>query len=295
MKPSVSRQSRAKAAISVRLPACVVLALAVHSIFAAPAPADEQTTTAPAKSLILPGESFLVEERPAFIFWPSRELRQNPQPWVFYAPTLSQYPDAHEKWMHEQFLAAGIAVAGIDIGEAYGSPAGRKLFTALYNELIEQRGFAKKPCLLGRSRGGILVTSWGCDHPNQVAGIAGIYPVFDLRSYPGLTPAAPAYQLSPQALKAQLSQRNPIERVETLAKARIPVFLIHGDDDVVVPLKENSAEFAARYAAAEARDAVQLTIAKGQGHNYWEGFFRCQPLIDFVIERARSGATPAAK
>jgi hypothetical protein len=72
----------------------------------------------PVKKLILPGESFLVAGRPAFILWPAEEKRQQPQPWIMYAPTLPAYPDSHEKWMHEQFLAAGVAVAGIDAGEA---------------------------------------------------------------------------------------------------------------------------------------------------------------------------------
>src|SRR6516162_866303 len=95
----------------------------------------------PVKELILPGESFLVAGRPAFILTPPENKRSNPQPWVFYAPTLPPYPDQHEKWMHEQFLASGVAVAGIDVGEAYGSPRGRELFTALYRELIDRRGF----------------------------------------------------------------------------------------------------------------------------------------------------------
>ena len=33
-------------------------------------------------------------------------------------------------------------VAGIDIGESYGSPKGRQLFTAFHKELTEKRGFA---------------------------------------------------------------------------------------------------------------------------------------------------------
>ena len=69
------------------------------------------------------------------------------------------------------------------------------------------------------------------------------------------------------------------------------VLLIHGDEDKVVPLKENSAEFVARYRAAGATAAVTLIVAKGQGHNFWEGFFRCRALVDFVIKRTRAGAT----
>ena len=57
-----------------------------------------------------------------------------------------------------------------------------------------------------------------------------------------------------------------------------------------MPLKENSAEFVAKYKAAGAEEAVTLIVAKGQGHNFWEGFFHCQELVDFAIERARAGA-----
>ena len=246
----------------------------------------------PVKELILPGESFLIAGHPAFILTPAAGKRLTPQPWVFYAPTLPPYPDSHEKWMHEQFLAAGVAVAGIDVGEAFGGPQGRRLFDELYRELTERRGFAARPCLLGRSRGGLWVTSWAADHPDQVAGIAGIYPVFDLRTYPGLDRAAPVYGLTPKELAARLVELNPIERVGVLAKHHVPAFFIHGDADTVVPLKENSAEFAARYRAAGVPDSVTLIVAKGQGHNLWEGFFRCQGLVDFTIKRARDGAVP---
>ena len=55
--------------------------------------------------------------------------------------------------MFERFREAGISVAGINVGESYGSPAGRKLFTAFYAEMTGPRGFSQKPVLLGRSRG----------------------------------------------------------------------------------------------------------------------------------------------
>jgi predicted esterase len=252
--------------------------------------AAEEPAVSPVKKLILPGESFLVADRPSFILVPPEGRRQKPQPWVFYAPTLAGLPDEHEKWMHEQFLEAGVAVAGIDVGEGYGSPKSRELFTAFYRELVDKRGYAAKPCLLGRSRGGLWITSWAAENPDKVSGIAGIYPVFDFRTYPGLAKAAPAYGLTPSELEAAMAKHNPIERLEPLAKAKVPVLLIHGDEDKVVPLKENSAEFAARYKAAGAEGSVSLIVAKGQGHNYWQGFFRCQELIDFTISRARAGA-----
>jgi pimeloyl-ACP methyl ester carboxylesterase len=248
------------------------------------------------KDLPLPGETFLVKDSQAFVMPPAESLRRKPQPWIWYAPTLPGLPDQHEKWMHEQFVAAGVAVAGVDVGESYGSPAGRAHFTEFYNEMTERRGYAIKPVLLGRSRGGLMVTSWAVEHPEAVAGLVGIYPVFDFRTYPGLDNAAPAYGITGKELGERSAEHNPIERVASLAKARVPVFIIHGDVDTVVPLKENSAELLRRYELDDAGASVNLIVAKDQGHNYWEGFFRCQELVDFAIERAREGAkTKAAK
>jgi hypothetical protein len=65
--------------------------------------------------------------------------------------------------------------------------------------------------------------------------------------------------------------------------------------DTLVPLQENSAEFARRYEAAGAGKSVKLVVAKDQGHNDWEGFFRSQELVDFAIDHARDGAKIAAE
>ncbi len=244
----------------------------------------------PIKELILEGETFLVDGRPAFILWPSPEKRSTPQPWVMYSPTLPRYPDVHEKWMHQQFLDAGIAVAGIDVGESYGSPAGRKHFSALYKELTTERNFGAKPCLLGRSRGGLWSSSWAIRNTDKVAGIAGIYPVFDLTTYPGIKRAAPAYKMSEEDLAAAIKQHNPIEKVGTLAKAKIPVFIIHGDIDNVVPLKQNAARLVEIYGSSGAQAFVELEVVKGQGHNFFEGFFTSQKLVEFTIKHAKAGA-----
>lgn len=263
--------------------------------FAISLSADDQVQTNGVKRLILPGESFLVAGRPAFILWPTEEKRQTPQPWIMYAPTLPAYPDQHEKWMHEQFVAAGIAVAGIDVGEAYGSLTGQQAMSDLHTELTEKRGFAKQVCLLGRSRGGLWVSSWAIRHPEKVSGIAGIYPVFDLLTYPGLQRASKAYQMSPEELKQALAEHNPIQQSSRLAEVRIPVSMIHGDVDQVVPFPQNSGTLHEQYRQQDALDVMELIVARGQGHNHWPGFFHCQNVVDFAIERARVGAglTPA--
>lgn len=245
-----------------------------------------------AKSLPLPGEVFDFHGHAAFLILPAHPA--NPVPWVWYAPTLPGLPGKEEKWMFERFTNAGVAIAGIDVGESYGSPRGREIFTAFYDELVHHRGLSEQPCLLARSRGGLMLYNWAVEHPHCVAGIAGIYPVCDLRSYPGIKNASGAYGLTEAQLADQLSANNPIDRLEPLAKARVPIFHIHGDSDHLVPLDKNSGTLAERYRKLGGQ--MTLTVMKGQGHNMWPGWFQCQDLVDFVIANAKekSGHTADA-
>ena len=240
------------------------------------------------KDLILPGQVFTVAGKLAFIFEPPAEAEPTAtcKPWILYAPTLPNCPDEAERWMHERFTEAGVAVAGIDSGESYGSPDGVATTEALHAEMV-RRGYSTRPAVLGRSRGGLWASAWAIAHPEWTAGIGGIYPVYDWRSYPGIEKAAPAYGLTAVQLTDRAAELCPIERINRLAEANVPVCIIHGDEDTVVPLEANSGELNRRYQAAGKGGLVQLIVAEGQGHSFWEGFFHCQELVDFLIDRAR--------
>lgn len=241
--------------------------------------------TPPTKALPLPGEVFAVEGRTAFLIAGKVDAAVKDKPWVWYAPTLPNLPGREEQWMFAQFRDAGIAVAGIDVGESYGSPAGQKHFTALYSALTVARGYSKKPVLLGRSRGGLMTLAWAASNPDKVGAFAGIYPVCDIASYPGIAKAAGAYGVTADELTTRLAEFNPVDRLEPLAKAGVPLFSIHGDVDKVVPLEANSGLVNERYKALGG--PVQLMVPPGQGHNMWTGFFQCAELVAFVKEHAR--------
>jgi pimeloyl-ACP methyl ester carboxylesterase len=151
-----------------------------------------------------------------------------------------------------------------------------------------KRGYSKKPALFGRSRGGLWVSSWAIEHPDRVAGIGGIYPVYDYTTYPGVNRAATVYGRTPDELLAKQNQLNPIKKAGVLAKADIPVFIIHGTDDKVVPLEANSAALEKIYESQGKGDLIEVLKAKGQGHSFWPGYFTCQELVDFLIEKAKS-------
>ncbi len=239
------------------------------------------------KNLPIQGEVFTVEDRTAFLILPSKTEVGAPVPWVWYAPTLPGLPGKHETWMFEKFLDKGIAIAGVDVGESYGNLKGREIYSALHHELVEERGLAKKACLLARSRGGLMLYSWAADNPDSVACIAGIYPVCNIASYPGLGRACGAYGMTEEQLASKLSEHNPIDRLGPLAKAKVPIFHIHGDRDATVPLDKNSGEVEKRYSKLGGKMALE--VVKGQGHNMWPGWFQSQRLVDFVIAHAGNG------
>lgn len=239
----------------------------------------------PSKELPLPGETFTVEGRPAFLILPQKRDSAKPTPWVWYAPTLPNMPGMEEAWMFEQFLSNGIAVAGIDVGESMGHPAGRTLFTAFHKEMTTKRGMAAKPCLLARSRGGLMHYNWAVENPQSLAAIAGIYPVGNLASWPGLARASEAYGLTVDELATQLSNHNPIDRLAPLAKAGVPLMHIQGDNDDVVPLAENSGLIKEHY--DQLGGPMTLEIIKDGGHDMNRHWFQSRTLVDFLIRHAK--------
>jgi pimeloyl-ACP methyl ester carboxylesterase len=236
-------------------------------------------TPAPTKDLPTPGDVFSVAGHTAFVIPGKADPAGKSKRWVWFAPTLPGLPGREELWMFDQFRDSGIAIAGIDAGESYGSPAGNKLFTEFHTQMIA-RDYSQKPVLLGRSRGGLMTLSWAASNPDKVSAFAGIYPVCNLASYPGIAQAAGAYEKTPAELQAQLADFNPIDRLSALAKAGVPLFAIHGDIDAVVPLEANSGLMKERYTALGG--TMQLLVPKNQGHNMWPGFLQSQELVNFV-------------
>lgn len=243
-------------------------------------------------AVLVRGETFRVRDRHAFLMTPeSTDGDATDKPWICYAPALPNYPDTHESWMHRQILDAGVAVAGIDIGEAYGHPSTGVFFEALIAEM-RRRGYSDRPALLGRSRGGLWVSRWAIEHPENVAAIGGIYPVLDTRSYPGIRRAARAAGLSESEYMATIDDVNPAAGLSLLAQNDIPVYLIHGDVDQVVPVDANAGMLKRVFTDAGKPGLLQWHRVADQGHNFWPGFFRHQPLIDFLIVHAKGQSRP---
>jgi len=251
----------------------------------APSPRPIPSVKSLAEKLPCTLDFFDVHGRPAFLIRPKGQTTTSPTPWVWYAPVIG-HPNTSHTWMLHQWLEKGIGMAGVDVGESYGSPQGRKVYSALWETLTTRYRMSKRPCLLPQSRGGLMLYNWATENPSRLACIAGIYTVCDLRSYPGLARACGAYGLSAAELEARLAEHNPIDRLAPLAKTGVPILHVHGDADKAVPLEKNAGELARRY--RELGGKVWLIVIPGKGHQVCDEFFRCQELVDFVIAHCNS-------
>ncbi len=223
----------------------------------------------------------LVDKHQGFVILPAIRSTDGPRPWVWYAPTLGGLPGKPNEWLLKRLLEHGVAICGVDVGESYGSPAGRRVYEAFYKQVIRDFHLEGKARLLAQSRGGLMLYNWAAEHPENVRCIAGIYPVCDLRSYPRLERAAPAYGMTAPQLAERLAEHNPVDRLQALAKAGVPILHLHGDADTLVPLDANSKALQHRY--TELGGKMDLRIIQGRGHQVVPEFFESDELLAFLL------------
>lgn len=212
------------------------------------------------------------------------------KPWLWYAPTLKGVSIVQRKMYFESFMRAGISVAGYDIGEVRGSPASTAKFTVFYDEMVK-RGWSHKPILLGQSRGGMMMLAWAMRNPEKVQAFVGIYPVCNLSNWPlknSKSQTLADFAMTESELVAKLSEFNPIDNLKGLLEHKVPMFVVHGDSDVVVPYNDNTDLLKERYEAEGGK--ISVKIIPGEGHKEGPSFFECQELVDFVL--AKSGVRP---
>lgn len=238
-----------------------------------------------------------------FLFQPSEDSRHADRPWVWYAPTLfrnlppgQQLPNARTHWLFTRLLERGIWIAGVDVGESYGAPAGRAVYSKFYEVVTSRFHLSSKPCFLAQSRGGLMGFDWAAENPDDVRCMAGIYPVLNLASWPPedsprFWEAATAYgYTSPSEFEKQRSQLSPLSHPAPLVKAKIPILILHGDSDRIVPVRENSQPYVKAYTALGG--SAQLLIVPGRGHEEVDEYFKSARLLQFLLDQLLKAPAP---
>jgi dipeptidyl aminopeptidase/acylaminoacyl peptidase len=130
---------------------------------------------------------------------------------------------------------------------------------------------------------------WAEEHPRDVRCIAAIYPVLNLASWPPqgsplLGEAARAYGYASVAeFQKQATQLSPLSHAGPLVEAKISIFILHGDNDRVVPAKENSQPYVTTYTGLGG--AAELIVVPGKGHEEVDEYFKSDRLVEFLLHQ----------
>jgi predicted esterase len=255
-------------------------------LFAAMTGTAQAAPEDPPKKVLPKVQVFEVEEHKAFLYAAAEPAEG--KPWVWYAPVVKgDVIIVRHKAYFNEWMKAGIAVAGYDLGEVRGSPESTAKFTHFYEEMVK-RGYSKQPILLGQSRGGIMTLAWAVRHPEKLRAWVGIYPVCNIASYPlksSKKETLADFGMTEEQLLAKLGELNPIENLAGLAKAKVPMFAVHGDKDGPVPYDDNTKLLKEKYEAAGGTITVKLI--PGGRHEVTPAFFECKELVEFVLKQSK--------
>lgn len=178
-------------------------------------------------------------------------------------------------------------------GDVAGHPSGNANIDAAYDLLTTEYGFSKKCSMASMSRGTLSLFRWASANPEKVDSIYVDNGVCNVLSWPAgkLVPGnksiangAPSswadfkrkfgYATDEEALK---TQESPIDQLEPLAKAGVPILMVCGNKDTAVPYEENDAIMEQRYQALGGSIKV---IVEDKGHSH--GMKDPTPVLEFI-------------
>lgn len=221
---------------------------------------------------------FLVNDRHSIVVMP--KVAAEGRPWIWRPAFFGAFP-----YVDLALLEKGFHVVYHDLTHLYGSPRAVSLGTDFYNYMLDNYNLSPKVTLEGFSRGGLFAFNWADKNPEKVACIYVDAPACDVfvwpsREYQDLwTGLLTEWQLTDEQMSD--FKGNPIDNLDAMAAADIPIIAVCGDSDIVVPYEKNMGIIESRYKALGGR--VKVILKKGCDHHP-HSLENPQPIVDFILE-----------
>ena len=209
------------------------------------------------------------------------------RPWAWRGEFFGAFPNADI-----ELVKNGWHLVYMNVPNLFGSPKAVAHWEKFYDVLVKDHGLHQKPALIGLSRGALYCMAWAAAYPDRTLAVYLDNGVCDFKSWPGGKDKGlgtgqgsagewqnllKAYDFKDDK-EAIASKANPVDNLAGLAKAKVPLLLVYGDSDKVVPHKENSEVVYDRY--KELGGPVERVVKKGQDHHP-HGLKDPKPIIEF--------------
>lgn len=194
-----------------------------------------------------------------------------------------------------ELLNRGWHLVYYKVSDQFGAPSVLPAMRMFQTYIEEQFQLKEKAVLFGFSRGGLYAVNYAAAYPEKVWKLYLDAPVLDVFSWPGgfgRGERSPKdWELCKQIYGIQEGDRdcceNPIHKIQTLIQHRIPVILVAGDADRVVPFQENGKLLYADYMLAGM--SIPCIIKKGVGHHP-HSLSQPDELVDWISYDPEYGA-----
>ena len=228
---------------------------------------------------------FTFEGRSALIVAPKTVAEG--APWVWRARFFGHEPQADIA-----MLNLGYHILWIDSAPLMGSPKSVELWQKFYEYAVKEFALYPKAHLEGFSRGGLYTVNWAAQYPNETASIYIDNPVLDFKCWPGgfgkskrsvgdWNDVLESYGLTEE--EAKTWNGNPTEnpKIKDLAEAKVPILIVCGDSDTVVPFEESEKPFIERYRSFSG--PIEVIIKPGCDHHP-HSLIDPAPIVDFFVK-----------
>ncbi len=202
----------------------------------------------------------------------------------------TEYFDAFA-WADKAMLREGYALLHLRIPHLFGNPVAVDIMDRFYRHVTERFRLNERATLFGFSRGGLYAMGYAEAYPGHIASLYLDAPVVDIRSWPGGMGAGCgseeqwsrcrlAYGMNAETGDAWETVMD--RRVRGLIASEIPVIMVYGDEDDVVPYEENGL----RIEQAMQGTGVPHRIIRKQGVGHHPHSLEDpEPIVRFLCEQ----------
>lgn len=198
-------------------------------------------------------------------------------------------------WGHEPqtdiaLLEQGFHLVYIEVGGLFGNEKAIKIWDDFYDFATEKYQLNKKVVLEGMSRGGLIIFNWGNRNAEKVACIYGDAPVCDFKSWPGGFGVSSGSKedwkicLEQYGFTEEIALKyngNPIDHMENIASHKVPILIVVGDVDEVVPVSENTELLEKRLKTLGWQ--LEIIHKPGIGHHP-HSLKDPKPIVEFILK-----------
>ena len=222
---------------------------------------------------------FMFENTEAILVFPNSE--SNKKNWVFKMEYFDAFPD-----VELSLLKDGYYLAFLKNMNRWCMEEDLDKKKRFCDYLTKIYGLNEKCVPVGMSCGGLIATSFAIKYPEHVSVMYLDAPVLNLLSCPGGFGVAKNELLKEfltvtgMTISELVCYRNsPIDKMESLKESKIPVVLIYGEQDIVVPFIENGM-ILKKY--LDEHNIPCLCIGKSNCAHHPHGLDDSSIIVDFI-------------